>query len=1030
MATPSKKCGGKGRAANKLRNSDTRQPWFKQGYLMVRAPDLTAPLVGSHTQSKYIKQVSMPKNEDSLINLLTTNKDVLTFFDGRPIDYSQLVPTIKIYKVYIHDGKGAGKPQDVEEHLFPFRSFQDFKDWDSSKFTYEETGGKATNNRRFFRGKDAGIKSINIKMEGRQRNPVSANIVNVTIKFFFNDIKTLFDRIDNLKGGDQSSISYSDLIRYPPSLRKTSRSFRIRLVVGWSANLNNPNLVNNKHFLEAVKNSKLSIAADLYTHNMEFNEDGSLILTAQYKGALESAFSGQSANILGNVSPGNNKELNKMKETIRTAEEKIIKIKGSKSQKSKGRSLEEIEALTKEIARMRENIRKALGPELKGQWPEEGESQLRGKLQQLAKKWSDYNSARPTKAPFKTLTTAARGKSDIVRRSEVERNNQAKLAAMQKKLKREVGKSKPSRSQRKLIRPLAKQIRKLKRQMGDFEKSMKGKHVFEYVERMRLNNKLAWISTGRGTNFGNYKALMELLEKEGGVKSSQTKIAKQTEKVKNAPVEQKKRRKRRKKKRTKKAKGRKSVFGRNAGAGTFTDGMSFTLDEDLTDPPDIGLHGRLVPPLDKKTPREYARDRVTAFKQSEHVPSTDGPDPGKKKKTKAQPKTARRTMSHSGEAIVWKKNPSYRGGDKTYFFRLGDLLTTILEREGFGDTLAEEAPNFRVLLGEYDIPQNEREHIRMNLYDLPVSLEIFHIFVAQKIVGTGRKVYPLLQFTFDLLKFVIDKTQGVFGKAAEFAQHGMLPVSFKMDMTSVDLPTGPLKNASKENRDVIKLKNNEGNLNTLYITNINNTANAFVLHASRKRKAGETTIYNGRMSEDVPRGIFHFFVGGPNRGLLKKVNFTQAKNTLFSTALMRNGQAGGKESSREGIILPSKFACDLTLVGNPFFYIGQMFYLNTSLISGGQFEQEGILNGGYYIVTEVINDFAHDRWETKIRGVLNIPDHALKNKDGPNAGVAASTRSEEERRKMISQSTQGDRILDAATRQPVPTKNISRVGYS
>ena len=159
---------------------------------------------------------------------------------------------------------------------------------------------------------------------------------------------------------------------------------------------------------------------------------------------------------------------------------------------------------------------------------------------------------------------------------------------------------------------------------------------------------------------------------------------------------------------------------------------------------------------------------------------------------------------------------------------MGDLLTSILEHGDFAERLAEEAPNFRIMLGEYEIP-SENGYTRVNLYDLPISLEIFHIFVAQKIVGTGRNVYPLLQFTFDLIKFVMDKTQNVFGKAADFSKYVFSPVSFKMDMTSVDLPKKHLD--GPDIGDVITLGDNKGALNALNVTNIKNTSNAFVLHA-------------------------------------------------------------------------------------------------------------------------------------------------------------------------------------------------------
>jgi hypothetical protein len=313
----------------------------------------------------------------------------------------------------------------------------------------------------------------------------------------------------------------------------------------------------------------------------------------------------------------------------------------------------------------------------------------------------------------------------------------------------------------------------------------------------------------------------------------------------------------------------------------------------------------------------------------------------------------------------------------------------------------------------------------MSLYDLPISLEIFQTFVAQKIVGTGRNVYPLLQFTFDLIKFIMDKTQGVFGKSADFSRLIQNPVSFKMDMTSVELPKDVLEKRIKEDGDTIKLGSNKadthGNhLTSLNVTAIQNTSNAFVLHAAmRKMNKGES-IYKGNIAEDTPRGIFHFFVGGPNKGILKNINFSEVNNPKFAISLMRNGQEGGLESSWEGLIRPAGYTCNLTLVGNPFFYIGQMFYVNTELISGGNFRENGILNGGYYIVTSVDNSFTSDKWETKIRGVLQIPDHALaKYKSKDQAAVEKVSQKTPEQRKK----------LDAKTKKAeADKKNATRLG--
>ena len=38
--TVSKDCGKSGKPADKAINQNSRQPWFKQGYLMVKAPEV------------------------------------------------------------------------------------------------------------------------------------------------------------------------------------------------------------------------------------------------------------------------------------------------------------------------------------------------------------------------------------------------------------------------------------------------------------------------------------------------------------------------------------------------------------------------------------------------------------------------------------------------------------------------------------------------------------------------------------------------------------------------------------------------------------------------------------------------------------------------------------------------------------------------------------------------------------------------------------------------------------------------------
>ena len=928
-----KNCNPPGKSATSVYDAmATKMPWFKQGYLMVKSDQVVGPLRDKHNQSGYIKNLSIPKKTGtSLVNLLTVSPEILSFFNGSSLDYSQLVPHVEIRKVYI--SKETGGIKNIQEIVFPFGSLTD---WNAMSEAIKKSG-------RLFRGKEAGIQQVDMKMEGRGRNPVSSNVLDITVKYFFNDVKTLFEPLGERLKVSNREVTFADLIRFPAWRMSTEdfsrRSFRIRLVLGWNMNPDVRGKVPLPDgFEDAVEQSKISIAADLYTHSMEFNEDGSLVLTAKYKGALESAFSDADIMAAGVAAGEKDPTLGEIKRKIRALEDQYVSNGfRHKGWAQKYNDILRIEREIENLTRIRESI--VSKGKVEGDYPEAVQA-----YKALRKAYHLYDEVKlqaKKKGAFSTLqkATQRRGTS-ILDQSELEKRNAAKIAALKKRYEK-YGKRRSKRRFRKAIQKLRAQLKK-------YQKEIKGKYVFSYVEKLQEQNKLAWISTGRGSYFSNYAALLEGLRKYGDARDqkSKDKLKKLRKKAeqdnKRVPIS-----------------GPEAAYLAGVGALSATMRMAGT-------------------PFAAGTLAEVAMEHL----QSGNIRSSK----------------SRRTTEY-GDAILWENvpKPKYKKGSKTYFFRLGDLLTVILENGNFGKRLEEDAPNFKLLLGEYDIPHRDGEDLtRVSLYDLPISLEIFHVFVAQKIVGTGRAVYPLLQFTFDLIKFVMDKTQNVFGKTAEFDLEEISPVHFKMDMSSLDLPTKQIDKLTKGGTlDTIRIAGIGGDektsgLSTLAVDSIKNTSSTFVLHAQRRLSSTESSIaYDGNMKEDEKRGIFHFFVGGPSRGIMKKINFTQAGNSLFSMALMRNGQDGGMKSSREGIIQPSKFTCELTLVGNPFFYIGQMFYVNTDLISGGHFKENGILNGGYYIVTEVTNNFRSDRWETKIRGVLNVPDHALKKFKGAKPGALA-----------------------------------------
>jgi hypothetical protein len=329
----------------------------------------------------------------------------------------------------------------------------------------------------------------------------------------------------------------------------------------------------------------------------------------------------------------------------------------------------------------------------------------------------------------------------------------------------------------------------------------------------------------------------------------------------------------------------------------------------------------------------------------------------------------------------------YEGGSKLMFFTLGDLISTILKEGDFGEGIEQLAPDFRIIFGEMEYDATGvGAPVRTSLYNLPISTEIFVNFIAVKIVGSNRKVYPLMMFIQDLVKFIMDKVAASIGKGAQGADmtDNRPRQTFKLDITPIDLPKAAVKSTvsknGKHDNYILDLnpKNKDRFLSTRKLS-IKDISNTFLLYGHRSEPFRERikSIHMARPEIDREEGIPHFMVGGSSRGIVKRISFKEHNNSLFSTAMWRNAQAGGIASGR-GLIRPSRFTCEVSLVGNPYFYIGQYFYVNTNLISGGHFINELIMNGGYYIIMSVQSEWGPNGWETIIRGTLEIADVIIR----------------------------------------------------
>lgn len=153
------------------------------------------------------------------------------------------------------------------------------------------------------RGVGAGIKSIDVNMEG-DAVATADRQYKVTIKFYFASIRELFIERESENG----KYKYEDLItpfRHPvgkkaldPCVQKAQQAMdlwkkgmttRYKLEFGY-AKPHQSNLFKENEFI-AIERARRSIFLNLYKHEVNFEENGTLSITAEYHGYVEKAIS-------------------------------------------------------------------------------------------------------------------------------------------------------------------------------------------------------------------------------------------------------------------------------------------------------------------------------------------------------------------------------------------------------------------------------------------------------------------------------------------------------------------------------------------------------------------------------------------------------------------------------------------------------------------------------------------------------------------------------------------------------------------
>lgn len=220
--------------------------------------------------------------------------DYQPFLDLPSHVLSSMVPTVRLFK-YDEDEKTGGK------------GVTEIKMSDNIKSDAEARGEnlKGMLSDRLSRGVGGGIKSVSVDMKGQ--NMASARkMYEVEIVYYFSSIGDIFKsrtgtkkfkKTKSSKKQQQTEkvveYSYANLISKIASPNPTteeekvnqSSATRIMMEFGY-ANLSTDSGATKKQ-LEIVQNSRIVLFLNLYKHKVDFRENGSLIVTANYTGYVE-----------------------------------------------------------------------------------------------------------------------------------------------------------------------------------------------------------------------------------------------------------------------------------------------------------------------------------------------------------------------------------------------------------------------------------------------------------------------------------------------------------------------------------------------------------------------------------------------------------------------------------------------------------------------------------------------------------------------------------------------------------------------
>lgn len=210
-----------------------------------------------------------------ILGRLLSKAGVQPLFTIKEKDIAGLMPRIRLFKIY-DDGHMAELKFPTAYGVLGARNPQASDMFDSTANP----------------GDKAGITKLSYKLAGT--NPAEAEkIIQLKLELLFGSMEDfLATRTVKDSGGTQRELGYIDLVKYLGAdfenhLTYYEDEFRIKATVGWSQ----PELSTMSGPLKAaIRSAQTSFFLSLVSHDLNFNQDGTITLEVEYNAYVETAF--------------------------------------------------------------------------------------------------------------------------------------------------------------------------------------------------------------------------------------------------------------------------------------------------------------------------------------------------------------------------------------------------------------------------------------------------------------------------------------------------------------------------------------------------------------------------------------------------------------------------------------------------------------------------------------------------------------------------------------------------------------------